>query len=66
MWFKTSSHKKSVEFPDIVVDSTILQLVTKQKYLGVIFDGRLIWNHHVSYITSTYVISKHKQVATWF
>ena len=45
MWFKGSSHKKSFEFPDIVSDNTTLQVVTKQKYLGVIFDDCFVWNH---------------------
>ena len=45
MWFKGSSRKKSFEFPDIVIDDTTLQVVTKQKYLGVIFDDCFVWNH---------------------
>ena len=69
MWFKASSRKKSVEFPDIIIDNTTLQIVTKQLYLGVIFDDYLIWNHHRTLLMFVrkcliylYVISKHKQV----
>ena len=32
MWFKVFNSKQSSEFPDIVVDDTALQVVTKQKY----------------------------------
>ena len=48
MWFKVCNRKQSSEFPDIVVDDTALQVVTKQKYLGVILDNCLSWYHHVS------------------
>ena len=55
---------KSFEFPNVVIDNTTLQVVTKQKfidnttlqvvtkqkYLGVIFDDCFVWNHHVSHI----------------
>ena len=36
MWFKVSNRKQPSELPDIVVDDTALQVVTKQKYLGVL------------------------------
>ena len=67
MWLKGSSHKKSFEFPDIVIDNTTLQVVTKQKYLGIIFDDCFVWNHHIPHICKKisyylYIISKHKQV----
>ena len=62
-----SNRKQPSEFPDIVVDDTVLQVVTKQKYLGVIFDNCLSWNHHVSHICKKmsyylYVINKHRHV----
>ena len=47
MWFKVSNCKQPSEFPDIVVDDTALQVVTKQKYLGVILDNCLSWNHTI-------------------
>ena len=50
MWFRVSYCKQPSEFPDIVVDDTTLQVVKKQKYLGVILDNYLSWSHHVSYI----------------
>ena len=67
MWFKVSNRKQPSEFPDIVVDDTVLQVVTKQKYLGVILDNCLSWNHHVSHICKKmsyylYVINKHRHV----
>ena len=67
MWFKVSNRKQPVEYPDIVVDDTALQVVTKQKYLGVILDNCLSWNHHVPYICKKmsyylYVINKHRHV----
>ena len=36
VWFRVSYRKQPSEFPDIVVDDTTLQVVKKQKYLGVI------------------------------
>ena len=50
MWFRMPYHKQPFKFPDIVVDDAKLQVVTKQKYLGVILDNCFSWNHHVSYI----------------
>ena len=62
-----SNRKQPSEFPDIVVDYTALQVVTKQKYLGVILDNCFSWNHHVSHICKKmsyylYVINKHRHV----
>ena len=37
-WLLLVLHKQPSEFPDIVVDDDTLQVVTKQKYLGVILD----------------------------
>ena len=56
MWFKVSNRKQPSEFPDIVVDDTALQVVTKQKYLGVILDNCLSWNHHVSHVCKKMLI----------
>ena len=62
IWFKVSSR-----FPDIVVDDTALQVVTKQKISGIILDNCLSWNHHVSHICKKMlhcfnVINKHQHV----
>ena len=61
------SNHKQFEFLDIVVDDTPVQVVTKQKYLGVILDDRLSWNHYVSHICKKmsyylYGISKHRHM----
>ena len=44
-------HQFSEHF-DIVVDGTIIivQIMAKQKYLGLIFDNHLTWSGHVSNI----------------
>ena len=67
VWFRVSYRKQPSEFPDIVVDDTTLQVVKKQKYLGVILDNYLSWSHHVSYICKKmsyylYVVNKHRHV----
>ena len=50
MWFRVPNRKQPSEFPDIVVDNATLQVVTKQKYIGVILDNCFSWNHHVPYV----------------
>ena len=50
MWFRSRRCKRSVEQPDIMVNNVILQPTVKQKYLGLIFDDRLMWTDHVSNI----------------
>ena len=41
MWFSVPSHRKTVWLPSIFVDNIPLSVVSKQKYLGLIFDDAL-------------------------
>ena len=40
MWFSIK--------PSTIVATPIVSVVSKQRYLGVIFDSQLKWTHHVA------------------
>ena len=42
MWFSTKSCNAVLQ-PQVLIDGTPLSQVDKQKYLGVVFDGKLTW-----------------------
>ena len=46
MWF--SIKPPAVLSPPVVVGDTALSVVSRQKYLGVMFDSQLNWHHHVA------------------
>jgi len=41
MWFRVPGHRKAVYFPTVFVSSILLSVVSKQKYLGLMFDDTL-------------------------
>ena len=45
MWFSVPGHRKTVRY---YVDNIPLSVVSKQKYLGLMFDDALSWSHQVS------------------
>ena len=47
IWFHTRRQRNQT-YPDIVVDNVGLQVATKQKYLGLMFDSTLSWSDQVS------------------
>ena len=47
MWFSVRSRNNDAQ-PQILIDNVPLSQVTKQKYLGVIFDNKLNWSSHVA------------------
>ena len=47
IWFHTR-RQRNQSYPDVVVGSTKLQVATKQKYLGLMFDSTLSWSDQVS------------------
>ena len=49
MWFKTSKRTQR-HYPPIVVGDVVLNVVTNQRYLGLVFDQNLSWDQHVSHI----------------
>ena len=51
MWF--SIKPSPIETPPIVVNNAALAVVSRQRYLGVIFDSQLRWTHHVSGVCKT-------------
>jgi len=48
MWFRVPGHRKTVCFPTVFVNNIPLSVVSKQKYLGLLFDDTLSWFHQVS------------------
>jgi len=56
MWFKVSGHRKAVYFPTVFVNNTPLSVVSKQRYLGLMFDDTLSWSHQVSKVCHSNVI----------
>jgi len=48
MWFRVSGRCKAVYFPIVFVNNIPLSVVSKQKYLGLMFDDTLSWSHQVS------------------
>ena len=46
MWFSIKPSAAAV--PHVMVGDTVLSVVSKQKYLGVMFDSQLNWSHHVA------------------
>ena len=46
MWF--SIKPSAISVPPVVVGDTTLSVVSRQKYLGVMFDSQLNWHHHVA------------------
>ena len=49
MWFKTFKWSQR-NYPPIVVDAIVLNIVTNQRYLGLVFDQNLSWYQYVSHI----------------
>ena len=47
LWFSVKATKPSI-YPPIMVDNSILRVVTQQKYLGLVFNSQLSWSSHVS------------------
>ena len=65
MWFPVGSKHNDAQ-PQILIDNHRLSRVTKQKYLGVIFDEKLNWSSHVAAICKRmtfclYQISHHSR-----
>ena len=50
MWFKAFKNNQRAHYPPIMVNNVVLKVVTSQKYLGLVFDHNLSWDHHVSQI----------------
>ena len=46
MWF--SIKPSAASLPPVMVDDVALSVVSKQKYLDVMFDSQLNWSHHVA------------------
>ena len=46
MWFSIKTSAASL--PPVMVDDVALSVVSKQKYLDVMFDSQLNWSHHVA------------------
>ena len=66
MWFKVSRRGQR-PFPPIMVGGVVLNAVTKQIYIGLVFDQNLSWDHHVSLLCKRmsyylYVIHCHRNV----
>ena len=54
MWF--SIKPSPIETPPIVVKNAAPAVVSRQRYLGVIFDSQLRWTHHVLRCVQNYVL----------
>ena len=61
MWFKSPGQHKPVHFPKIFVNNTPLSVVSKQKYLVLIFDSTLSWSSKVCRSMSYYLYLLNKQ-----
>ena len=66
MWFRVSKRNQR-PCPPIMLGGIVLKAVTKQKYLGLVFDESLSWDHHVSLLCKRmsyylYVICCHRNV----
>jgi len=48
MWFTPKPSKMRHTYPFIFVNSTQLQEVGHQKYLGIIFDRKLCWDNQLN------------------
>ena len=46
MWF-SMKHICTAALPAISVNNTVLKIVNRQKYLGIIFDDKLQWSPHI-------------------
>ena len=69
MWFK-SKHGSGVPHPPIYIDGHLLQEVEEQKYLGILFDSKLQWRSHLSYVCKKasyylYLLSLHRKSLTF-
>ena len=67
MWFRVPGQHRTPYFPEVLVGNTPLTVVSKQKYLGLIFDDALSWSHQVSKVCRSmsyylYLLNKHKHV----
>ena len=67
IWFHICRQKKNQSYPDIMVDDVKLQVATKQKYLGLMFDSTLSWSDQVSRTCQNmayylYLINHHRHV----
>ena len=52
MWLRASSRAAGILYLPISIDGVELTVTTKQKYLGLIFDCSLSWDHHVANVCS--------------
>ena len=67
MWFRVSNRQQISTHPTIILDNVPLTVVSKQRYLGLIFDECLAWSHHVSKVCKSmsyylYLLLKHRHV----
>ena len=67
MWFKVSNRHWSPDPPATLVEGVPLSVVSKQCYLGLIFDDQLKWSFHVGKVCKSmsyylYLINKHRHV----
>ena len=65
LWFSAKSCNAVVQ-PQVLIDETPLSQVDRQKYLGVVFDGKLTWSSHVASVCKSmayylYLISYHSK-----
>ena len=65
IWFHTHCQRNQT-YPDIMVDNVGLQVATKQKYLGLMFDSTLSWSDQVSRTCQKsyylHLINRHRHV----
>ena len=64
MWFRMSKHSQRLLYPPNMVNNVVLKVVSSQKYLGLLFDHNLLWDHHVSqvYKKMSNIICCHRNV----
>jgi len=67
MWFREPGRCKAVYFPTVFVNNIPLSVVSKQKYLGLMFDDTISWSHQVSKVCRSmsyylYLLNKQKLI----
>ena len=67
MWFRAPGQHVISTPPDIFVNGNRLTVVSKQRYLGLIFDNTFSWSHHVSKVCQSmsyylYLLNKQRLV----
>ena len=53
--------------PTVIMDNIPLSVVSKHRYLGLVFDEHLTWSHHITKVCKSmsyylYMLSKHRHV----